>query len=123
MTFHVPNEHRIRKGTLASEDRFGNNGAFMLSTYAGPELAVIASDGEGWEHVSVSVQGRTPTWEEMCFVKDKFWDAEDCIVQYHPRASEYVNHHPYTLHMWRPIGKRIITPPSWMVGPKPGEHL
>lgn len=72
-----------------------------------------ASDGGGWEHVSVSTIERCPTWDEMCKVKSLFWDDDDLVVQYHPPASEYVNNHPYTLHLWRKSGRNDFceTPP------------
>lgn len=37
------------------------------------EMAIIASWAGGWEHVSVSLRNRCPTWDEMCLVKDIFW--------------------------------------------------
>ena len=129
--FHVPNQYRIRDGLMGSDDSFGNDGAFHIKTPPFPgapkiNLNTIASGGEGWEHVSVSIpnanQGpdrtRTPTWFEMCYVKDLFWDPEDCVIQYHPAASEYVNAHPGVLHLWRPIGVEIPRPPAMLVGPK-----
>ncbi|MDX1406786.1 MAG: hypothetical protein R3330_01600, partial [Saprospiraceae bacterium] len=84
------------------------------------------NDGMEWEHVSISIHRRrggmtsprTPTWEEMCRIKDIFWDPEDRVVQYHPPRSEYVNCHPYTLHLWRPVNVRLIAPPWYMVGPR-----
>lgn len=124
MTFRVPSDRRVRSGEWGSDDSYGNNGAFIL---AGPirSLLVIASDGDGWEHVSVSTDKsgkHTPNWMEMCWVKDVFWDAEDVAMQLHPRRSEYVNHHPGCLHLWRPIGSLIPTPPMYMIAPKgPGE--
>lgn len=59
---------------------------------------------------------RTPTWKEMVYIKDLCWDGEDVVMQLHPRKSEYVNNHPHTLHLWRPIGQEIPTPPSIFVG-------
>lgn len=53
----------------------------------------------------------------MCFIKDLFWDEDDTVIQFHPPRSEYVNCHPHCLHLWRPIGIEIATPPKWMVGP------
>src|SRR5712671_3289151 len=61
-------------------------------------LVMMASPGAAeinvpWEHVSVQAvkrfnNGQTknliPTWDEMCYVKSLFWDAGDCVVQYHP---------------------------------------
>jgi hypothetical protein len=79
-------------------------------------LFVIASWGYGWDHVSVSRRNRLPEWSEMCRVKDLFWEAEECVVQYHPPKSDYVNVHPRCLHLWKPQGVEIPRPPSYMVG-------
>lgn len=116
---NVPNKFRIREGHLASDDSYGNNGAFQIPRLNSNKwFLVIASDGEGWEHVSVSLPSRTPTWEEMCYIRDIFWQDNDCVVQFHPPKSEYVNNHPNCLHLWKPIGKQIETPPSILVGIK-----
>ena len=119
--FHVPEKHRIVTGRIASNESFGNNGAFELPPLrGGRKMFAIVSDGMGWEHVSVHVLDgkalRTPTWNEMCYVKDLFWDDEDVVMQLHPKKSEYVNNHPHVLHLWRPVEKEIPTPPSIMVG-------
>ena len=47
-------------------------------------FAVQADAQTDWEHVSVSLPDRCPTWEEMCFIKDLFWNSDECVVQYHP---------------------------------------
>ena len=78
-------------------------------------MSVVFSWGGGWEHISVGYKNRTPTWDEMCIVKDIFFDEEECVVQYHPPKSEYVNNHPYVLHLWKPIGIKIPMPPKIMV--------
>lgn len=101
-------------------------GWFMLKCPAtGGVLRVLASDGEGWpyepppwEHVSVSLADRCPTWEEMCFVKNLFWEPHEEVVQFHPAKSDYVNFHPHTLHLWKPVGVKFLMPPSETVGPK-----
>jgi len=132
--FRVPNKFRFRNGDAArfkmpsqagqleSVDSDGNNGLFIVQNTVlrnGPLLRCIASDGEGWEHVSVSTATRTPIWEEMCLVKDLFWEDEDEVVQYHPAKSDYVNCHPFCLHLWRPNnGGYIVRPPAHLVGPK-----
>jgi hypothetical protein len=121
--FKVPNRHRVKTGKWGSDDSEGKNGMFTFAMKSkvgkNVNVATIASDQEGWEHVSVSLPGlnRCPTWEEVCFVKSLFWDDEDCVVQYHPAKSESVNYHPYCLHLWRPVGRDILTPPPLFVGP------
>lgn len=124
MAFGVPNQFRVRTGYMASDERAGCNGVFrvpnLLARKVGePPLLVIASDEAGWEHVSVSLPNRCPTWPEMCLIKGMFWGDEDCVVQFHPLESEYVNNHPYCLHLWRPSGQDIPTPPSLLVGIRP----
>jgi hypothetical protein len=124
--FHVPEASRLtmkQHPALGSDASYGNNGAFQIvSPESGWHLFMVCSDGsellatgtdsENWEHVSVHARNnpnlgdarsklRTPTWKEMCFVKKVCWDGEDVVVQFHPKESEYVNCHPYTLHLWR----------------------
>jgi hypothetical protein len=85
------------------------------------QIFCIASDGEGWQHVSVSLVGMKatpPKWDVMCLVKDLFWEAEDSVIQIHPKVSEYVNFHPGCLHLWRCTdGREQPLPPSILVGP------
>lgn len=140
MAFHVPEKYRVRNGYRGSDASYGNNGAFFIPNRAGRTralstreatsvpLTVIASDGvsvpdesadlAGWEHVSVSLPTRCPTWDEMCYVKSIFWDDEDTVMQLHPPKSQWVNNHPYCLHLWRPVAVEIPLPPSIMVGIK-----
>ena len=105
--------YRVRKGVTASNESYGNNGHFLI-TGPGRKLSVIVSDQGGWEHVSVSVKGKlvTPTWDEMCFVKDLFWQKDECVVQYHPPEADYINFHPGVLHLWRPVDQAIPMPPK-----------
>ena len=96
-------------------------GAFVIQGPCGERLRIIACDGEspdvdGWEHVSVSTHRRVPNWREMCFIKDLFWSEDEWVVQFHPAHSEYVNNHPFVLHLWRKSG--FPTPPSNLVGYK-----
>jgi hypothetical protein len=64
-----------------------------------------------WEHVSVTLKkkegkkekpvNRSPTWEEMCFIKDLLWGEDEEVIQYHPAKSDYVNFHDHCLHLWK----------------------
>lgn len=117
-------QYRVTAGPLGSDASYGRNGKFLIPGPKGRgRLTVVVSDGGGWEHVSVSpyLQKRTPTWEEMSHIKDLFWEPEEVAMQIHPRRSEYVNFHPYALHMWRPTASEIPAPPSIYVGPRGGK--
>ncbi len=94
-------------------------GAFLLpSPIDGQKLRVIASNGEGWDHVSVSRATRCPNWPEMCHVKGLFFRDDECAMQLHVPESDHVNNHQYCLHLWRPHILEIPRPPSAMVGIK-----
>ena len=99
-------------------DRTGVDGGagFIKFKTAKRPAVVIWSFGGGWEHVSISFASRCPSWDEMGIVKDMFFREGECVVQYHPPKSEYVNQHPYCLHLWRPAGGGMTRPPGWMVG-------
>lgn len=92
------------------------HGAFQIDA-----LRIITSPAckasDWWEHVSVSLEDRIPTWVEMCRVKDLFWMETECVVQFHPPKSDYVNIHPNVLHLWRPtrMRDRIRLPPKGLV--------
>jgi hypothetical protein len=122
--FKVPEKFRVTAGVMGSDESYGNNGQFIIRSEDYQILFVQASDGAGWEHVSVSVYGadRCPTWDEMCFVKDLFWDAGDVVIQIHPASDQYVNNHPYCLHLWRKLDTNdfVELPGSDLVGIKAG---
>lgn len=107
-------------------------GAYLIP-YCGRELKVIVSDASewqavgfpppAWEHVSVSLEDRTPTWEELEFVRSLFWKDDETVIQLHVPKNDHINFHPYCLHLWRPIGVEIPLPPLATVGPKHGVPL
>lgn len=115
--------YRIRTGFMASNTNNGIDGVFKIP-YGSQVLVVIATDGvnndpdsRGWDHVSVSLSDRCPTWQEMCFVKELFFRDDECVMQLHPPKKDWVNDHPYCLHLWRPLNQDIPRPPSILVGP------
>lgn len=121
----APEQFRLKPPhKMGSTESYGNNGVFVVPIKGNSNMMAICicSDGEGWEHVSVHVDHKTsktkrcPTWEEMCQIKDLFWDDTETVIQYHPPATEYVNNHKYCLHLWKPIGIEIPLPPSILVG-------
>jgi hypothetical protein len=104
---------RITSGYYGSKpgDRFG---CFWVH-YRRALLCIIASDGQGisdWEHVSVSLKDRWPTWDEMCFVRRSFFGPKELVVQYHALEDENVSISEYCLHLWSCRGAMIPRPPQ-----------
>lgn len=85
--------------------------------------SLIVSWGGGWEHASVSPARRsyTPTWDDMCFLKNLIWHEEEAVIEVHPPKSEYVNNLSNCLHLWRCTYKDMVLPPSCFVGYRDGQ--
>lgn len=140
----APEQYRQKSGMIATNSSFGNNGLFVIphpkirayffdciisdDTAVHEQFKAIIEGSTSWEHVSVRLWSkdakgrrvnseRCPTWAEMCFIKDTFWDPEETVVQYHPPHSEYVNNNEWTLHLWKP-GCDLPRPESIRVGIK-----
>ena len=54
----TPEQYRVKEGPMGSDESFGNNGLFLIP-FESYEFNVIASDGMGWDHVSVSLRGNS----------------------------------------------------------------
>ena len=92
-----------------------DGGRWVMESADGAPLRVIASDGGGWDHVSVSRVDRIPTWGEMEQVKRAFFRDNETAVEYHVPPSDHINRHEFCLHLWRPQHGAIPRPPSNMV--------
>jgi len=107
---------RDRTGLYRSEPGY-KNGFFQIPFRSSTlRVLVYAGASDGWEHVSISLKNRNPNWEEMCFIKDLFWDEEECVLQLHVPKSQWINNHPYCLHLWRNKNATFELPPANTVG-------
>ena len=110
------NRWRIKTGELGSDETAGFNGAFLVPM-EGEMWQVILSDGMGWRHLSITNAQRhqMPSWNIMCRVKELFFGDDDWCVQFHPAKEDYINDHPWVLHLWQPLNEKLPTPYVFMV--------
>ena len=78
---------------------------------------VIASFGDGWDHVSISCKNKRviPDWETMCKLKDLCFNEDEVVMQLHPKKENYINVRVNCLHLWAPQKVAIPTPPLLLV--------
>lgn len=99
----------LRLMGMEGDDR---NGCFCLPPPVDRlPLHVIASNGGGWDHVSISRDLRTPSWAELEHVKRLFFQDDEVAMQLHVPPKDHVNVHPNCLHLWRPHDVAIPLPP------------
>lgn len=98
----------------------GFHGIISMPTWIGN---LIVSKGGGWEHISVSPKKLRiiPSWDDMCRLKDIFWNEDESVIEIHPAKNEYVNNMPNCLHLWRCYYKDMVLPPSCFVGTREGQ--
>ena len=120
------NQYRYNGNPLfQSAPADGLNGVFWIPLDRERRCHALCISSTGnkeirWEHVSVRVIEkhnaklieRVPNWPEMAVIKDMFWKDDECVVQYHPRREDYINHHHCVLHLWRPLDVPIPMPPK-----------
>ena len=113
----IQESRRVIVGRVSMD---GGSGEIHMPTWKG---SVIWSFGGGWEHVSVRPYQKriTPSWDDMCKIKEIFFRDDECVVQYHPPKSEYVNNVENCLHLWRPLEAEMPMPPSILVGARDGQ--
>jgi len=91
-------------------------GLFMIKLkYDKYPLRIVASNGEGWDHVSVSKEKKIPSWLEMDEIKRLFFKEDEIAFQLHAKPSDHINIHSNCLHIWRPHNLKIPEPPKFMV--------
>jgi hypothetical protein len=66
------------------------------------------ADGKRWIHVSVSHRDRVPTWDELRGAKDWLLGKDRWAISIFPVEAEYVNHHPYVLHLWHCLDGAVV---------------
>lgn len=112
----IADKHRRNDSPLGPSPTGSNMGFFRLD-----DLRIVSSGAKdegcrGWEHVSVSLPHRCPTWSEMCRVKALFWGDDEAVIQFHPPKRDYINRHPYCLHLWKQVGVNANLPPRELIG-------
>lgn len=61
---------------------------------------VIVSLDDGLWHMSISFPNRLPTYDELKKARYKYLPEVHYAAQIFPPESEFVNVHPYCIHLW-----------------------
>ena len=106
-------QYRNQNNPIGKSPHGVNYGWFTIHRVSGTLQVMSSGSGNSeWEHVSVSLRDRCPTWEEMCFVKNLFWHEEETVIQFHPKITKYVNKCKTCLHLWKKADHDHELPPD-----------
>ncbi len=103
---------------IINNERLKINNNFLVPLNNNKEAFVVASENfMGWNHVSAHVTEstgealkRTPSNEEMQFLRNLFFRENDVVLEFHPAKKDYVNNHSYVLHMWESTDDKFVYP-------------
>ncbi len=51
-------------------------------------------------HASLAHRARLPTWHELTDVRHSIWGPDEDVMMMMPRLSDYVNVHPFAMHLY-----------------------
>ena len=85
----------------------------IIASRGDPEAA---DEGEKWDHVSVSLADRCPTWDEMEYVKRLFFKADETAFQLHVPGRAHINNDPIACISGGRWIAEIPQPPGELVG-------
>ena len=82
-------------------------------------FVICSKNSMGWDHVSLHITEasgepikRTPSNEDMQFIRNLLFLEDEIVTEFHPAKKDYINNHPYVLHMWHSTNDCIEIPTS-----------
>jgi hypothetical protein len=105
------NRWRIKTGAMASTELDGWNGMFLVPL-EGELWHVMISDQMGWKHLSVTNAQKKmlPSWTVLGRLKDLFYGDDEWACQFFPAKEDYIDDHPFCLHIWKPLDEELPRP-------------
>lgn len=92
------------RAPLPGQHAYGHRGSTLVVL----ESSAVHTDGREWLHVSCSHPDRLPSWEELKLVKHVFVGKGRTALQVFPAERQWVNIHPYCLHLWCCLDEEIV---------------
>jgi hypothetical protein len=110
--------------TMLTDHLAGANGYFFIPREGKPQSMYYLcrlTTADGWHCLALNIptEGRTPTWEEMHYVKGFFFDPTDVVLQFtDPEGGVYLRGNTYWLTLWVKEGGSYAELPPIFEGQK-----
>lgn len=108
--YRIP--HPLVLATTGVKDYGDAENGFFRMNILGREFYICASTDGVWEHLSISpCKGKkVANYEELCYIKRKFFNEDEVAVHYFVDGENKVNICDSCLHLWR--NKSMPLPPK-----------
>lgn len=94
---------RVLPGNYRQLEDYANAGYFTRADGMTIISEVAEYEKRLWLHVSCAFADRLPSWADLREVKTVFCGPKRLALSIQPSEAEYVNVHPYVLHLWCPL--------------------
>jgi hypothetical protein len=86
------------------------DGLKYVQAFTGLSLIISGElhDSRRWIHLSLAHKDRMPTWTELVDIKEIFIGRDDTSIQVIPPRKQYVNIHPFCLHLFTCIEGNVL---------------
>jgi hypothetical protein len=93
----------VLPANYSSIDEYDNAARFIRSDAMTVISEVAEYQNRLWLHVSCAHADKLPSWSDLREVKTVFCGPKRLALSILPSEAEYVNIHPYVLHLWCPL--------------------
>ena len=101
----------IMAGLKRVPTRVIGEGAESLDLELWKDLVVSAEWGDGWDHVALSSETKTPPHALIGALHRVFFLEYEEAMQYYPAENDVQYRQPHTVHLWRSHDGQIPRPP------------
>lgn len=99
---------RVLPSTYSLIEDYQNAGYYMRRDGMTVITEVAEYQKRLWLHVSCAHPDRLPSWADLREAKTVFCGPKRLALSIMPSEAEYVNIHPYVLHLWCPLDHNPI---------------
>ena len=94
---------RVLPANYAQQEDYANAAFYRRQDGMTVISEVAVYDKRMWLHVSCAFADQLPSWTDLREVKTVFCGPKRLALSILPSEAEYVNIHPYVLHLWCPL--------------------
>lgn len=114
LDFPLPNNEDYNKQTNIENINIPRKkGYYNISIIQTNDWKRIQVSLLNWWHQQLKV---FPTWDEMCAIKDIFFNDDEAIIEIHPSDEYKIYEKDYTIDLWKPLNKELPLPNPDLVG-------
>jgi hypothetical protein len=84
---------------ISGEFSHDEKSGFFQMKFGEKLFFIVVNEIDGWQHVIVSSAQKEPSWKEMCYFRDKFFELDETVIQFCKSPTRKIKN---TCELWSP---------------------